>query len=113
MTRLNEARYTLQHAWPVDNVPDAVVDAAQTGDKLGYYPRDADKILAHYREVLPKAKASVDEMVRTGITDQLRKALEKRLGDTWRTPEAQAAVADYPNKLKRAQADVNDAVGVH
>ena len=113
MTRLNEARYTLQHAWPVDNVPDEVVDAAQTGDKLGYYPRDAEKILAHYREVLPKAKASVDEMVRTGITDQLRKALEKRLGDTWRTPEAQAAVADYPNKLKRAQADVNDAVGVH
>ena len=113
MTRLNGARYTLQHAWPVDNVPDAVVDAAQTGDKLGYYPQDADKIFAHYREVLPKAKASVDEMVRTGITDQLRKALEKRLGDTWRTPEAQAAVADYPNKLKRAQADVNDALGVH
>jgi alpha-glucosidase len=112
MTRLNEARYTLQHSWPFGNVPDEVVDAAQTGDKLGYYPQDAAKILAHYREVLPKAKASVDEMVKTGISTDQRKALEKRFGDTWRTPEVQAAVADYTNKLKRAQTDINDAVGV-
>jgi alpha-glucosidase len=112
MTRLNDARYTLQHAWPFDNVPDEVVDAAQTGDKLGYYPRDASKILAHYREVLPKAKAKVDEMVNTGISNEEKQALEKRLGETWHTPETQAAVADYPNKLKRAQSYINDAMGL-
>jgi alpha-glucosidase len=112
MTRLNDARFTLQHSWPFDNVPDEVVDAAQTGDKLGYYPQDAAKILAHYREVLPQAKAKVDEMVKTGISDEEKQAVEKRLGETWQTPEAQAAVADYPNKLKRAQSDINDAMGV-
>ena len=112
MTRLNDARYTLQHAWPFGNVPDEVVDAAQTGDKLGYYPQDANKILAHYREVLPKAKAAVDAMVKTGISNQQRQALEKRFGDTWRTPEVQAAVADYSNKLKRAQTDITDAISV-
>jgi hypothetical protein len=112
MTRLSEARYTLQHSWPFGIVPDEVVDAAQTGDKLGYYPQNADKILAHYREVLPKAKASVDKMVKTGISPEQRRALEKRFGDTWNTPEVQAAVADYSNKLKRAQTDVNDAMGV-
>jgi alpha-glucosidase len=112
MTRLNDARFTLQHSWPFDNVPDEVVDAAQTGDKLGYYPQDAAKILAHYREVLPQAKAKVDEMVKTGISDEEKQAVEKRMGETWHTPEAQAAVADYPNKLKRAQSDINDAMGV-
>jgi alpha-glucosidase len=112
MTRLNDARYTLQHAWPFDNVPDGVVDAAQTGDKLGYYPQDAAKILAHYREVLPKAKAKVDEMVKSGISNEEEQALEKRLGETWHTPETQAAVAEYPNKLKRAQSDINDAMGL-
>jgi alpha-glucosidase len=112
MTRLNDARYTLQHAWPFDNVPDEVVDAAQTGDKLGYYPQDASKILAHYRDVLPKAKAKIDEMVKTGISNEEKQALEKRLGETWHTPETQAAVADYPNKLKRAQSHINDAMGL-
>ena len=112
MTRLNDARYTLQHAWPFDNVPDEVVDAAQTGDKLGYYSQDAAKILAHYREVLPKAKAKVDEMVKIGISSEEKQALQKRLGETWRTPDTQAAVADYPNKLKRAQSDINDAAGL-
>ena len=112
MTRLNEVRFTLQHAWPFDSVPDEVVDAAQTGDKLGYYPQDANKILAHYREVLPKAKAKVDEMVKTGISNEEEQALEKRLGETWHTPETQEAVADYPNKLKRAQSDLNDAMGL-
>jgi len=112
MTRLKDARYTLQHSWPFSNVPDELVDAAQTGDKLGYYPQDVDKILEHYREVLPKAKASVDEMAKIGISGEQRQALEKRFGATWQTPEVQAAVADYSNKLKRAQADLNDAMGV-
>ena len=112
MTRLKDARFTLQQGWPFGNVPDELVDAAQTGDKLGYYPQDAAKVLAHYREVLPKAKSSIDAMVKTGISNQQRQALEKRFGDTWRTPEVQAAVAEYSNKLKRAQAEVNDAMGV-
>jgi alpha-glucosidase len=112
MTRLNDARYTLQHAWPFGSVPDEVVDAAQTGDKLGYYPQDAAKILAHYRDVLPKAKGAVDAMVKTGISTDQRRALENRFGETGKTPEVQAAVADYFNKLKRAQTDVDDAMSI-
>ena len=111
MTRLNDALYTLQHAWPFGSVPDEVEDAAQTGDKLGYYPDTAVQILAHYRDVLPKAKAKVDEMVNAGISSQQRQALEKRFGDTWHNPEVQAAFADYANQMKRAQTDINDAIG--
>jgi hypothetical protein len=112
MTRLNDARYTLQHTWPFSTVPDELVDAAQAGDRLGYYPDTAGKQLAHYREVLPKAKARVEALIKVGISEQERQALEKSLGERWQTRETQAALADYPNKLQRALADVNDAMGV-
>jgi alpha-glucosidase len=98
-------------AWPIGSVPDEVEDAAQTGEKLGYYPDTALQILARYRDVPPKAKAKVYEMVKAGISSQQRQALEKRFGDTWHNPEVQAAVADYANKLKRARTDINDAIG--
>ncbi len=111
MTRLNDARNTLQHAWPFSVVPDDVVDAAQTGDKLGYYPDAAAKILAHYRDVLPRAKADVDGMIKAGISNEERQELQKSLGEVWHTPEVQAALADYPNKLARALADIEDAMG--
>jgi alpha-glucosidase len=112
MTRLNEARYTMQHAWPFSVVPDELVDAAQAGDRLGYYPETAGKVIAHYREVMPKVKAKMDALVKAGISDEQRQALAKALGDVWETPEAKAAVADYPNKLARALAEINDAMGV-
>ena len=111
MTRLNEARYTLQHAWPFSNVPEELVDAAQTGDRMSYHPDTAAKQMAHYREVLPKAKAKVDAMAKAGISEEQKAALAKSLGERWETPEVKAALADYPNKLTRAQAEIGDVTG--
>ncbi len=34
----------------------------QTGDRLSYFPQQAEGQLAHYREVLPKAAAKVREL---------------------------------------------------
>ncbi len=112
MTRLRAAVYTLQHAWPFSNVPDDLLDAAQTGDRMSYYPDTAGKQMAHYREVLPKAKAKVDALAKAGISDEQKAALAKSLGPVWETPEAKAALADYANKLARAQAEIDDAMGL-
>jgi len=111
MTRLQSAVFTLQHAWPFSVVPEELIDAAQAGDRLSYFPETAGKQLAHYRELLPKAQAKVDALAKSGISDAQKKALEKALGETWHTPEAQAALAEYPNKLARALAAINDAMG--
>ena len=111
MTRLQSAAYTLQHAWPFSNVPDELIDAAQTGDRLSYYPNTADEQLAHYREVLPKAQGKVNALAKAGISDAQKAAIAKNLGPYWNTPETRAAMADYPNKLARAQAAINDALG--
>jgi len=88
-----------------------LIDAAQAGDRLSYFPETAGKQLAHYREVLPKAQAKVDALAKSGISDAQKKALEKALGETWHTPEARAALTEYPNKLARALAAINDAMG--
>jgi len=111
MTRLHSAVETIQHAWPFSTVPEELIDAAQAGDRLNYYPAKAGEIVAHYHQVLPQAQAKVAVLAEAGISEEHKQVLAKALGDTWNTPEAQAAVVDYP-KMKRALAAVDDAAGV-
>ena len=111
MTRLQSAVQTLQRAWPFNTVPEELIDAAQTGDKIGYDPKTAGEAMTHYREVLAKAQAKVNAMAKSGMTDEQKQALSKAPGPEWDTLEARAAVADYPNKLVRAAAEVNDVAG--
>ncbi|HVU46879.1 MAG TPA: TIM-barrel domain-containing protein, partial [Terracidiphilus sp.] len=60
MTRLRAAYDALQQTWPVSSPPDPLIDAMQTGDRLGYHPERAVEEIAHFHEVLPKAQAAVD-----------------------------------------------------
>jgi hypothetical protein len=59
MTRLRAAYDALQQTWPISSPPDPLIDAMQTGDRLGYHPERALKEFAHFHEVLPKAQAAV------------------------------------------------------
>jgi alpha-glucosidase len=60
MTRLRAAYDALQQTWPVSSPPDPLIDAMQTGDRLGYHPERAVEEIAHFHEMLPKAQAAVD-----------------------------------------------------
>lgn len=46
-------------------VPDPVIDAMQTGDRLSYAPQTASEQIAHLAQTFPQAVASVQEMVAT------------------------------------------------
>jgi len=59
MTRLRGAYDAMQQSWPIAAPPDLLIDAMQTGDRLGYHPERAVAEIAHFRKILPKAKASV------------------------------------------------------
>jgi alpha-glucosidase len=59
MTRLRAAYDALQQTWPVAAPPDPLIDAMQSGDRLGYHPERAVEEIAHFREVLPMAQAAV------------------------------------------------------
>jgi len=59
MTRLRAAYDALQQTWPASAPPDLLIDAMQTGDRLGYHPERAVDEIAHFHQVLPKAQAAV------------------------------------------------------
>jgi alpha-glucosidase len=69
MTRLRGAYDCLQQTWPVDVPPDELIDAMQSGDRLGYHPERAVKEIAHFHEVLPKAQAAVEALDATFAKD--------------------------------------------
>lgn len=65
MTRLRGAYDALQQCWPAGAPPDALIDAMQTGDRLGYHPERAVEEVAHFHDKLLKAQAAVDAMAPT------------------------------------------------
>ncbi len=72
MTRLRAAYDALQQTSPVSASPDLLVDAMQSGNRLGYHPERAVEELAHFREVLPKAQvavAALDVSFNKGLAD--------------------------------------------
>jgi alpha-glucosidase len=62
MTRLRGAYDAMNQLWPISEPPDVLVDAMQTGDRLGYHPERGVEEIAHFREVLPKAQAAVAQI---------------------------------------------------
>jgi alpha-glucosidase len=83
MTRLRGAYDAINLTWPVASPPEALVDAMQTGDRLGYHPESILEEMAHFQVVLPKAQAAV-----TGMNAEIAKRLNdyaKRLtASNWR-----------------------------
>jgi hypothetical protein len=49
---------------PVSTPPDALIDAMQSGDRLGYHAEKATEELTHYRTVLPQAQAALDTIAK-------------------------------------------------
>ena len=64
MSRLRGAYEAMHHTWPVGRVPDLLLDAMQTGDRIGYHPENIGKELAHLKEILPQVQSAVDEMAK-------------------------------------------------
>jgi alpha-glucosidase len=59
MTRLRGAYDAMHQTSPVSDPPDALIDAMQAGDRLGYYPEKATEEIAHFHQALPKAQAAI------------------------------------------------------
>ena len=59
MTRLRGAYEAMHQSWPLSSPPDVLMDATQSGDRLGYHPERATEELAHFHDVLPQAQAAI------------------------------------------------------
>lgn len=60
MTRLRGAYDALHRTWPVSSPPDILVDAMQSGDRLGYHPENAPQEIAHFHQVMTEAQAALE-----------------------------------------------------
>jgi alpha-glucosidase (family GH31 glycosyl hydrolase) len=108
MARLRETYNALNMTPHVAAPPDLLIDAMQTGDRLGYHPELAQKEIVHLHEVMPKALAAVNTAVGEG---------QKRLdGFAQHPPRQEAGPIDMKaemqkrtDALARAQKLISDA----
>jgi alpha-glucosidase len=108
MTRLRTTYDSLNGMWPVAAPPDILIDAMQTGDRLGYHPERAEEELAHFHKILPQAQASVAQLSKTA-KDRLDEASKRLSQDSSRPPDFEAQRQRRLDALERAQKQVVEA----
>jgi alpha-glucosidase len=62
MTRLRDAYSALQDTFPAGAPPDVLIDAMQTGDRLGYHPERAAQEITHFHQVLAQVSPAVEAL---------------------------------------------------
>jgi alpha-glucosidase len=64
--------------------PDILIDAMQTGDRLGYHPERGVVELAHFRDVLPKALSAVDA-IDADFAQRLDAEIKREQASSWQS----------------------------
>ena len=96
MARLRGTYDALNSTPPLASPPDILIDAMQTGDRLGYHPENAEKEITHLHEILPQIQTAVDKLVQDGT---------KRLDEFGQRLHHEAGAVDLQaEKQKRADA---------
>jgi alpha-glucosidase len=62
MARLRGAYDAMNQTPPLSAPPDVLVDAMQSGDRLGYHPEKAAEEIAHLHQVLPAAQSALADI---------------------------------------------------
>jgi alpha-glucosidase (family GH31 glycosyl hydrolase) len=108
MTRLRGAYDALQKTWPISTPPDTLIDAMQTGDRLGYHPDRAQAELARFHDVLPTAQAVVNT-IQQGFAQRLEEFAMRLSADQQRSNDLQAQKQARLEAIARAQRLMDDA----
>ncbi len=102
MTRLRGAYDAMNQAGPVASPPDVLVDAMQSGDRLGYHPEKAAEELAHFHQVLPAAQSALSGIQKdfAARLDEMNKRMPK---DNPKAAEIEAQNQHRQEAVTRAQ----------
>ena len=102
MTRLRGVYDAMQKTSPISRPPDPLIDAMQTGDRLGYHPENAKAEIEHFHEVLPKAHEALQ--AEGQAIPQREQAIVKQAEQWGKThPEDAQAAAQYLKQMKEHQ----------
>jgi alpha-glucosidase len=96
MTRLRGAYDAMNQLWPVSEPPDVLVEAMQTGDRLGYHPERAVEEMAHFHKILAEAQASV-ATIDQGFPATLDAYVKRMQASRYQPPTP----VDYASESKR------------
>ncbi|MGB6686911.1 MAG: TIM-barrel domain-containing protein [Terracidiphilus sp.] len=108
MTRLRGAYDAMHATWPVSDPPDVLVDAMQTGDRLGYHPERAVEEIAHLHDTLPKAQAAIND-IGASFAESMS-TYEKRMAKSnWRPADTDAEKQHRFDAMARAQKLASEA----
>jgi alpha-glucosidase (family GH31 glycosyl hydrolase) len=108
MTRLRGAYDALQKTWSAAAPPDPLIDAMQTGDRLGYHPEKATDEIEHFRAVLPDAVDAVDAIQR-GFAQRLDDYIKRQSQDSLRNADLDAQKKIRMDAMARAAKLVEEA----
>jgi alpha-glucosidase (family GH31 glycosyl hydrolase) len=108
MTRLRAAYDALQQTWPVSSPPDSLIDAMQTGDRLGCHPERAVQQIAHFHEVLPEAQAAVADDA-SGFAQRVDAYAQHMEKNPLRPADMDAAKQSREDAMSRAEQMVQQA----
>ncbi len=103
ITRLRNAYDALNQVRPYAQPPNSLIDAWQTGDRLGYRPETARAELARFPKLFAAALADVNTLVTTP-----NPRVEKALKDPGAAAATKARVEQYQPTLCRAQTLLED-----
>jgi len=112
MTRLRETYDILNRTWPEGWTPDALIEAMQTGDRIGYHPEtalDELKSLPEKLAALPKEIASLHAIE---DSPQFRAAVAANFFGEAKKPE-QDVIARYHAVVELGLAHLTGAVTPH
>jgi hypothetical protein len=108
MARLRGAYDAMHQTWPVSSPPDVLVDAMQSGDRLGYHPEKAPEELAHFHDVLPQAQAAL-ETIGQGFAQRLDDYAKRMSRENWRPPDMDAQKQHRLDSLAKALKQIAEA----
>jgi alpha-glucosidase (family GH31 glycosyl hydrolase) len=82
MTRLRGVYDAMNDTEPGGDPTEVLIEAAQTGDRIGYHPQRAAEEIAHFKAILPQAQASVAGMKAT-FADHLEERINLYSPQRW------------------------------
>jgi len=108
MTRLRGTYDALNATPPLAAPPDILVNAMQTGDRLGYHPEDAQKEISHFKEIMPQAQTAVAKLVQDGKQrlDEFGQRMHHEAGNTIDMQAEKQKRADALDRAEKLVADV-------
>src|ERR1017187_4693379 len=108
MTRLRGAYDALHQTWPMSSPPDILIDAMQSGDRLGYHPELAEKEIAHFHEVLPQAQATVSKLGE-GFAQRMEDYVKRMSQEDWHPNDMEAQKQHRLDAMAKAQKQMTEA----